>query len=372
MTATQRTISLIIALVLIGGVIWYLESGRAAPAGNAGTSSTVVAATSSVHAANYAQDAAIYPMAMELVSPDGYINTPASTTLSSFVGNKVVLVDFWTYSCINCLRTIPYLEAWYNKYKDYGFTIVGVHTPEFGFEKVLSNVQAAVVKYGITYPVVLDSNYGTWTAYRNQYWPAEYLIDIDGLVREHNIGEGNYQDTESNIQKLLAERAQALGQDPSKIPQGFVDVTSTVQAGSPETYFNADRNQYLGNGTPGEEGTQTFMLPAQVQGNTLYLGGTWDIGTDYAQNNGAAQIEYGFDAMDVYFVASSPQGVDVQVLVDGKPIAADKGTDVRADGTVHIQEPRLYKIIEGTARSQHTLRLVVPTGTLQAYTFTFG
>ncbi|HEV7449427.1 MAG TPA: redoxin domain-containing protein [Candidatus Paceibacterota bacterium] len=370
MTPTQRNVSLAIALVLIGGVIWYLESGKASHS-SVGSAGAVTLQTGT-HSANFDVNSKIYPMAMELVSPDGYINTPASTTLSEFVGSKVVLVDFWTYSCINCQRTIPYLEAWYNKYKDYGFTVVGVHTPEFGFEKVLSNVEAAVKKFAITYPVVLDSNYNTWTAYHNQYWPAEYLIDTDGLVREHNIGEGNYADTEATIQTLLRERATTLGEDPSKIPTGTVDIGQNIDAGSPETYFNYSRNQYLGNGSAGKAGVQNFVLPADAALNTLYLGGTWDIGADFAQSQGAAQIEYTYDAKGVYFVASSPQGADVQVLVDGKPISADQGMDVSAQGTVHIQEPRLYRLIDSNTKQSHTLKLVVPAGVLQAYTFTFG
>lgn len=368
MTTLQRTVSLALALALIGGAIWYLQSGKVSH-GAAGGGSV---ASSTARSANYEQNSKIYPMAVELVAPSGYINTPATTTISGLLSeHMVVLVDFWTYSCINCQRTIPYLRAWYQKYKDYGFTIVGVHTPEFEFEKVLANVQSAVAKFGITYPVVLDSDYLTWSAYRNQYWPAEYLIDQDGLVREHNIGEGNYQKTEKNIQTLLAERAKALGLSAA-IPQGYVDVGQAIDSSSPETYFNYSRNSNLGNGQAGRAGMQQFALPETTQPNTLYLGGAWDIGQDYAQNSGAAAIEFSYAARGVYIVASSPQGVDVQVLVDGRPIAADQGSDVSAQGTVHIKEPRLYRLIDSNTKQQHTLKIVVPSGVLQAYTLTFG
>lgn len=372
MTPLQRNAALAIALVLIGGAIWYLQSGKASRSGGTATAGSVVVASSTVRSANYEQNKKIYPMAMELVSPVGYINTPASTTLSSLLEDrKVVLIDFWTYSCINCERTIPYLNAWYQKYKDYGFTIVGVHTPEFGFEKVQANVEKAVRTFGIAYPVVLDNNYDTWSAYRNRYWPAGYLIDIDGLVRERTIGEGNYEKTEDAIQELLAERAKTLGLS-TVIPQGYVDITTVIEAKSPETYFNYSRNSNLGNGPVGKAGVQSFVLPQTPKPDTLYLGGTWDIGPDYAQNSGPARIQFSYDAAGVYIVASSPDGVEVQVLVDGKPITADKGADVRADGTVRIQEPRLYKLIQGAARAQHTIEIVVPSGVLQAYTFTFG
>jgi thiol-disulfide isomerase/thioredoxin len=370
MSTSIRNALLIVVLVAIGGAIWYVSAGKA---GHGVVGITGTPLSTSTHTANYTQNSLVYPAALELVEPDGYINTAASTTLSQFLGSTVVLVDFWTYSCINCQRTLPYLKAWYQKYKDYGFTIVGVHTPEFGFEKVLSNVEAAVAKFGITYPVVLDSEYKTWSAYRNSYWPAEYLIDIDGLVREHSIGEGNYQETEANIQKLLAERAVARTEDPSKIPTGFVDVSQTIETSSPETYFNSNRNEYLGNGTKGVAGTQNFTLPAQPQGNTLYLGGSWNIGTDYAQNSGQAQIEYLYNAKGVYIVASSPTGVNVQVLVDGKPINAGRGADVNENAVVHIQEPRLYRLIEAPSQQSHTIKLIIPAGeTLQAYTLTFG
>lgn len=373
MTSLQRNASLAAALLLIGGAIWYLQSGKVSHT-SSGTAATAVAlASTTAHSANYAQNAQLYPMATELVAPLGYINTPASTTIGGLLSeHKVVLVDFWTYSCINCQRTIPYLRAWYDKYKPYGLEIVGVHTPEFAFEKVLTNVQEAVKKFAITYPVVLDSNYETWDAYHNRYWPAEYLIDQDGLVRENSIGEGNYAQTEATIQKLLRERAVTLGEDPSRIPDYPVDIGQNIDTSSPETYFNYSRNSNLGNGPAGRAGAQTFILPQTPTPNTLYLGGAWDIGEDYAQNSGTAQIEFNYSAKGVYIVASSPAGVDVQVLVDGSPITADKGADVRADGTVHIQEPRLYRLIDSATRQQHTIQIVVPSGVLQAYTLTFG
>ncbi|MCX6819890.1 MAG: redoxin domain-containing protein [Candidatus Adlerbacteria bacterium] len=367
---TKRTTTLVVVLVLIAAIIWYLESGKAGP----GPSGVPVAV--GAHSANFAANSVLYSKANEFVSPDGYINTPATTTLDTLINqqHRVVLVDFWTYSCINCMRTIPYLEAWYQKYKNYGFTIVGVHAPEFAFEKVLANVQAAVQKFGITYPVILDSNLYTWGAYHNQYWPAEYLIDTDGLVREHSIGEGNYEETESAIQKLLAERNQTLGL-VAPIPTGFVDVTSTIQTASPETYFGFARNQYLGNGAQQTQGTQTLVAPALANAapNTLYLGGMWNFGSEYAENISAhATITYHYSAKDVYLVASAAKDVTLTIYVDGKIITANKGADVDVQGQVHVQESRLYKLVEGATQAEHVIEIKVSSPGLDAYTFTFG
>lgn len=363
----KRNIALVLVLAVIALVIWYLESGKVGRGGG-------VPITVGAHSANYAANSLLYPQAKEFVSPDGYINTPATTTLSDLVTNqhKVVLVDFWTYSCINCQRTIPYLEAWYQKYKDYGLVIVGVHAPEFEFEKVLANVQAGVQKFGITYPVILDSAMATWNAYNNQYWPAEYLVDTDGLVREHSIGEGNYQETETNIQKLLAERSQLLGLT-APIPTGFVDITSTIQAASPETYFGYARNEYLGNGKRQVSGPQTLTLPATPAANMLYLSGTWNFVSEYAENTSKnASVQYYYSAKDVYLVASSAKGAVLTVYIDGKIISANKGADVDVNGQVHVQESRLYKLVEGAAQEQHVIEIRISSPALDAYTFTFG
>jgi thiol-disulfide isomerase/thioredoxin len=370
----QRYIALGVVLVLIAGAILYLEHGKV---GSSGPVSTQVAtsATSTPHSADYAKNKLIYQPALELVHPDGYINTGGQELkLGDLIGKKVILLDFWTYSCINCQRTIPYLEGWYKKYGPSGFVVVGVHAPEFDFEKMLANVQMGVTKFGITYPVVLDSKHQTWAAYHNNYWPEEYLIDIDGLIREHSIGEGNYDETETNIQKLLAERNRALGLT-MPIPTGLIDASYTVNTGSPETYFDAARNQYLGNGRQGAIGVQEFSLPQEARPNTLYLGGTWDIEQEFAENKSAsASIEFHYSAKGVYFVASStlPKGTTITVFEDDKPLSKDRGADVDASGHVRIKEPRLYKLIEHSGQQEHVLQIQVESPGLDAYTFTFG
>ena len=315
------------------------------------------------------QESTQYQAAPEITDPTGWINTQPFT-LGSLIGRKVVLVDFWTYSCINCLRTIPYLNAWYAKYKDAGLVIVGVHTPEFQFEHDITNVQAAVKQLGIQYPVVLDSNMGTWDAYQNLYWPNEYLINVDGFIVHNNVGEGNYNETESAIQQALIQRDQALGIPTSNVPIGFVTPSDTIAINyggvqSPETYFGAERNGYLANGPAMTNGIYTLAAPsstANIQANSLYLGGKWDFEDQYAANeNAGATVTYEYDSKNVYMVAAATSPVTVQIILDGKP-----------DGSVTIQANQLYNIVQGTSYGTHTLQLIIQNSGLQAYTFTFG
>jgi cytochrome c biogenesis protein CcdA/thiol-disulfide isomerase/thioredoxin len=318
-----------------------------------------------------------YKHAPELAGIDGYLNTNGqSITLASLRG-KVVLVDFWTYSCINCLRTIPYLNAWYSKYKNQGLVIIGVETPEFAFEHVQSNVASAVQNLGIQYPIVQDNEYATWNAFNNEYWPNDYVVDIDGYIVDEHSGEGDYADTEETIQHALAERAARMGTALAQIPTSTVEISeadlSAIQ--SPETYFGSNRNEYLGNGTRGQNGIQQFVAPpaASASPNTLYLGGSWDIEPEYAQNQGAATVEYEYSAHDINFVASGGTGVIVKVLLDGNPVGSLAGSDVDpTTSTAFIKSDRLYNLVHDAAPGAHVLQLEVESGGLQAYTFTFG
>ncbi len=313
-----------------------------------------------------AQKAAIYPLAPELTGIDGYINTGGlPITIGQFKGKKVVLLDIWTYSCINCQRTLPYLKAWYDKYKDQGLEIIGLHTPEFAFEHLLPNVEDAVKKFGLEYPVVLDNEYATWNAYGNQYWPNKYLIDIDGYVVYEHAGEGDYDKEEQAIQKALAERNARLGINTS-MPTGVVapsDVT-TVDAsklGSPETYFGSNRNEFLANGSKGVEGEQKFVLPSSAPLNNLLLGGDWYIYPEFAETLGATEIEFTYKAKNVYMVGASTAGTDIQIYRDGVLV-----------GTKNIKENTLYQIISNDDYNSHTLLIKIPSAGLDAYTFTFG
>ena len=397
---TKNLTALLIAVALIVAVIIYLDNSKASPVASApveelvlpqvepalSTDSEVSGAPSPVERSLKAMR---FERAKEITTPDGFLNSlnPRGSaepmTLGELVGKKVVLLDIWTYSCINCQRTLPYLKAWHGKYKDKGLVIIGLHTPEFEFEKIYDNVRAAVQKFGITYPVVLDNDYSTWRAYRNQYWPRKYLIDIDGYIAYDHIGEGGYEETERQIQKALEERMTRLGE------KGSVDIALTkeqalIRPGSPEIYFGASRNENFGNGTRGAAGTEMFSVPEDRKLNTLYLGGTWNIQAEYAENVGApAVIEFRYKAKEVYFVASSESGVEATIYNDGVLVKGKGaldcsesgfcgGDDVTPAGTVYIKEDRLYKLIQNESIEEHVLKIEIKQPGLKAFTFTFG
>jgi len=317
-----------------------------------------------------------FGLAKEMTTLDGFINTEGKPiTLQESIGKKVILVDFWTYTCINCQRTLPYLNSWYEKYRDDGLLIVGVHTPEFEFEQKYENVLDAVRKFDIKYPVVLDNDYSTWGAYGNRYWPRKYLIDIDGYIVYDHIGEGAYEETEMKIQDALRERKRVLGES------GTIDETLTKEevgkaseAKSPEIYFGAFRNERLGNGEKGRVGPQTFVVPEAALPDVLYLSGSWNIESQFAHSSSDdARIVFTYRARDVFFVGSSADGAEVEVLIDGVPVSSSmKGADVGVSGSVTVKDERLYTLIRGTSVGDHTLELRVKKGTLKAFTFTFG
>ena len=317
-----------------------------------------------------------YQKAPELAHIDGYINTGGNPiNLKQYIGKKVVLIDFWDYSCINCQRTLPYINAWYDKYKDKGLVVVGVHTPEFAFEQVQSNVQDAVNRLGIKYPVVLDNEYKTWGAFQNEYWPREYLIDIDGYIVHDHAGEGEYDQTEKAIQNALAEMASRLNASTS-IVTSTVDISQVDLSGiqSPETYFGASRNMYLGNGTQGVQGLNNFVLPNNPELNTLYLGGSWNILPEYAEATASSSIIFKYNSSDVYLVGANMNGeTKIKVLRDGKQLGHFAGSDVdMKTSKVTINGDRLYKLIHDSTPGVHTIEIQIEKGTLDAYTFTFG
>jgi thiol-disulfide isomerase/thioredoxin len=274
MTSEQKRLAMLVsALLVIGGLLYFLSDAQ--------TGVSKKAEITNLGDVSIIKDA-MYYRAKEITDPQGFINTGGDPIkISDYIGKKVVLVDFWTYSCINCIRTQPYLNAWYDKYKDDGFVIVGVHTPEFEFEKIYDNVLQATKDEGIKYPVVLDNNYGTWRAYQNSYWPRKYLIDIDGYIVYDHIGEGAYDETELKIQEALSERATRLGEGVD-MTEGLVAVDGESITDSmprtPEIYFGAFRNSdYLGNGQSGISGLQNFILPKSLQTSSLYFDGPWTI-----------------------------------------------------------------------------------------------
>ena len=255
--------------------------------------------------------------------------------------------------------------------------IVGVHTPEFGFEKVYENVVKATQNAGIQYPVVQDNEYGTWNAYANRFWPRKYLIDIDGFIIYDHIGEGDYDGTERAIQKALEERQKAFGMSGSIAsgavsPEGVVDM-STSGVKSPEVYFGALRNATLANGTAGLVGVQMLEVPETVSLNRLYLGGDWYFDGEFARaEKSGAKIIYRYSAKNIYFVARSNEGVTIKVTRDGQVLGANAGRDMDTNGTVRIQEDRLYELVNGEEYGEHVLEIEVLEPGLEAYTFTFG
>jgi cytochrome c biogenesis protein CcdA/thiol-disulfide isomerase/thioredoxin len=307
-------------------------------------------------------------VAPEFVGTQQWFNTPGDKPLTlRGLRGRVVLVDFWTYSCINCIRTLPYLEAWDAKYRKDGLTIVGVHTPEFPFEREASNVEAAIEEDGIHYPVVQDNEQATWNAYGNQYWPAEYFIDAKGRVRYVHFGEGEYGEKEKVIRELLAEAGrQVKGGDVS-----VKAVTPSKTVTTPETYLGAARAERFTNSIL-SPGSHDFTAPKALPPNEFAYHGKWRITLESATAGSGASLDLNFGARRVYLVLGSP-GRDrkVRVLLDGRPIsAADAGTDVHG-GAVTVTGQRLYNLVNLPKVGHHVLTLEPEAG-VTGYAFTFG
>jgi cytochrome c biogenesis protein CcdA/thiol-disulfide isomerase/thioredoxin len=299
-----------------------------------------------------------------------WFNTPGDRPLSlPALRGHVVLVDFWTYTCINCIRTLPFVEGLYRHYHRYGLDVVGVETPEFTFEQIASNVRQAIQSDGITYPVVQDNHYGTWNAYQNQYWPAEYLIDAHGNVRHTQFGEGNYGEDERDVRALLVD-AGARNLPP---PMTAHAIIPSKNVGTPETYLNPQRAQ--GFLTALRRGVHAYRAPSDVGLDEWALGGTWSIGPESITPAGSdAVIEGGIQARDVYLVMTSAGGVARRgrVLLGGRPLPArDAGTDVGPGGWFTVRSERLYNLVKLTGDATFLLKVQLPPG-VSAYDFTFG
>jgi cytochrome c biogenesis protein CcdA/thiol-disulfide isomerase/thioredoxin len=307
--------------------------------------------------------------APEFANTQRWFNTPDGSplTLSGLRGH-VVLIDFWTYTCINCIRTLPFLKGLYATYHPYGFDVIGVETPEFTFEQDAGNVEQAIQSDGLRYPVVQDNQYGTWNAWGNQYWPAEYLVDSHGAVRHTQFGEGDYKQSEAAVRELLYQAG--VRSLPPPMSAHAIMPSSNLQ--TPETYLSPDRAQ--GFAQPLKSGVHVYGSLPYVHPNQFALKGTWSINSqDATPVSAGATIQAGFDAANVYLVMTSSGNVprSVGVLLDGKPIRpADAGTDVHA-GTVTVQGQRLYSLVSLRSDEFHDLTLQVPPG-VSAYDFTFG
>jgi cytochrome c biogenesis protein CcdA/thiol-disulfide isomerase/thioredoxin len=309
-----------------------------------------------------------YGQAPDFTDTQRWFNTPGGESLSlSDLRGQVVLVDFWTYTCINCIRTLPYLEAWQQRYGRQGFTVVGVHSPEFPFEKDADNVQAAIRQNHLTYPVVQDNDLGTWDAWGNQYWPADYLVDAQGNVRDAHFGEGDYAQTELAIRTLLREAGHA------KLGGGARAMAEAPSAGriTPETYLGAARA--MGWVTPVHPGDQDFgAAPAKLAPNQFAYAGHWGITDEEATAGAGGEIDMEFNARRVFLVLGSPDRARrIQVLLDGKPIPAKLAGDDVHRGRVTVRAQRLYRLVDLPAVAQHRLSLIFDPG-ISGYAFTFG
>jgi thiol-disulfide isomerase/thioredoxin len=343
--------------------------------------------------------------APEFTQISGYINTPnnSSITLSSLKG-KVVLVDFWTYSCINCIRTIPYLNDWNQKYAGNGLVIVGVHSPEFEFEKNYDNVKAAVQRLGITYPVVLDSNHGTWNAYGNQYWPRHYLIDAQGYIRDNHIGEGGYEQTEKTIQSLLAERAAQMGlkqisfstKSAAVIKPQSMQYVDLNQSTTPEIYLGYDKASAPIGNPEGFKPDQivSYSIPSadmNFKPGIVYLQGSWKNNPDNMElQSNTGRIALIYYAKSVNIVAGGKgegtvindndnderrvAGANGQVVLNASANMSNKslGQDLSQNGSFTIDGQRLYNLAMHDYYDAHFIIIDVKGKGFQLYTFTFG
>ncbi len=313
----------------------------------------------------------------ELNGATGWLNSPPLTRQA--LRGKVVLVDFWTYSCINCLRALPYIRAWAAKYKDHRLVVLGVHAPEFAFEKDPANVKKAVENLGVTYPVALDSNLAIWQAFHNEYWPAHYFVDAKGRIRAHHFGEGEYDQSERIIQTLLTEAGN------KDVPGGIINPNGagTMAAAdendmqSPETYLGYGRGQNFASNMPVPDKPTNYQTPYPLGANQWGLTGRWTIGEEKDVLNAAGgKIIFHFHARDLHLVlgsGSDAKPVRFKVTLDGQPPGAAHGVDTDEGGNGTVSGQRLYQLIrqQGSV-TDHTFSIEFLDPGVEAYSFTFG
>lgn len=306
-----------------------------------------------------------------------WLNSPPLTTES--LRGKVVLVDFWTYSCINCIRALPYVRGWADKYKDHGLVVIGVHAPEFAFEKDPANVAKAIKDLGVDYPVALDNDYAIWKGFNNEYWPAHYFIDAQGQIRHHHFGEGEYQESEDVIRQLLADAGQ------KNLPGGYVSddhrgveaAASNDPTRSPETYVGYARAMNFVGGRVARDDARDYHAPASLAADQWSLDGRWTVHDENAQlEQAGGAIVYRFRGRDLHLVlgpASDGKPIRYRVTIDGKPPGADHGMDTDADGNGTITSQRLYQLVrQAHGSGERLFEIEFLDSGVQAYAFTFG
>jgi thiol-disulfide isomerase/thioredoxin len=308
----------------------------------------------------------------------GWLNSSPLTAQG--LRGKVVLVDFWTYSCINWLRTLPHVRAWAEKYKSQGLVVIGVHSPEFAFEKNADNVRKAVKDMRVSYPVAIDSDHAIWRAFGNQYWPALYIVDAQGRIRHHHFGEGSYERSERVIQQLLAE----AGSDGDRSLVSIDARGAEIEADwdnlkSPETYLGharAERFASRGGAVPGKQ--TVYAIPSRLKLNSWALSASWTMHPEFALlNTSGGRIVYRFQARDVHLVmgpAARGTSVRFRVLIDGQPPQGDHGVDVDAQGLGIANEQRLYQLIrqKGKPIGERQFEIEFLDPGVEAFAFTFG
>ena len=314
--------------------------------------------------------------APNLVGIAHYLNT-SSEELTKKMEGKVILYDIWTYSCINCIRTLPFITSWDEKYSDHGLLIVGIHSPEFEFEKDPQNVKIAIEKYGITYPVVMDNDMKTWKAFENNYWPRKYIADHEGKIRYDHIGEGSYQETEKIIQQLLDERSEAMGfENISKNKLVSIEEFEHTLFRTPELYFGykfaQNRNQ-LGS----EEGFQpgrivTYVEPIKTELNKFYPIGNWKNHEDSMElTESKGSIKVLFDAKEVNIVTEN--NAQLEIFLDGIPLTKEfAGSDIYSKNKINVSNPGMYNIISSDTSISRIMEIKVEGKGFQVFTFTFG
>jgi thiol-disulfide isomerase/thioredoxin len=313
-----------------------------------------------------------------LAGATGWLNSPPLT--AEGLRGKVVVVNFWTYTCINWLRQLPYLRAWASRYSSYGVVVVGVHTPEFGFEHDLGNVRRAVRDMGVDYPVAIDNDYAVWSAFANHYWPALYFADGQGRIRHHHFGEGEYQQSEMVIQQLLAENGSAgPGHELVSVePRGAEAAADWDDLRSPENYTGYERTENFaspGGAVPGKR--HGYDAPAGLRLNHWALAGDWTVAEQAATlNQAGGRIAYRFHARDVNLVMgpeASGAPARFRVLIDGQPPGAAHGADVDDQGRGTVAEQRLHQLIRQPGRiTDRTFEITFLDPDVQAFSFTFG
>ena len=322
------------------------------------------------------------PVEGKLPSLDGAVEWLNSKPLTAEqLKGKVVLVDFWTYSCINCLRSLPYTKAWAEKYRDQGLVVIGVHAPEFAFERNLNNVRKAVKDQGITFPVAVDNNYAIWRAFNNQYWPAHHFIDAKGQIRHHHFGEGDYAQSEQVIQQLLEEAGRKNVTNTvvsAEDAKGIQQQSDMGQVGSPETYLGYERAENFA--SPEQQAANAarqYTAPAKPALNQWGLSGNWlSQAEQITLNQGTGSIIYRFHARDLHLVlgpGKDGKPVRFRVTIDGAAPGLNHGSDVAADGAGKIDSQRLYQLVRLSGPvGDHTFSIEFLDSGVQAYAFTFG